>query len=74
MSLISLISLCLLLVLGQGTYAELKSVDVGDAAEKPGSTEVLPDGSITVIGAGHDIWETQMDLGMSIWMISAVIL
>ena len=51
--------LLLVLVLGHSSYvkADLISIDVGDAANKPGSTEILDDGTITVIGAGHDIWD-----------------
>jgi len=47
-----------ILILGHGTYvqADLGSLDVGDAEDKPGSTEILDDGTIEVIGAGHDIW------------------
>ncbi len=45
-----------LLFLGVYSYA-LESVDIGDAIEKPGSTEILPDGTITIVGAGHDIWD-----------------
>lgn len=46
-----------LLLVGQGVYAQMKSLDIGDAAEKPGSTEILPDGTVTIVGAGHDIWD-----------------
>ena len=58
--LLSLSFLTLALVLGYGSYvqADLISVDVGDAADRPGSTEILDDGTITVIGAGHDLWDS----------------
>ncbi len=45
-----------LLFSGMSSYA-LESLDIGDAVEKPGSTEILPDGTITIVGAGHDIWD-----------------
>jgi len=35
----------------------LESLDIGDAIEKPGSTDILPDGTATIVGAGHDIWD-----------------
>ncbi len=56
---LSLGVLLLVLFLGHSSYvkADLISIDVGDAANKPGSTEILDDGTITVIGAGHDIWD-----------------
>lgn len=41
---------------GTSSYA-LESIDIGDAVEKPGSTEILPDGTVTIVGAGHDIWD-----------------
>jgi regulation of enolase protein 1 (concanavalin A-like superfamily) len=58
--LLSLSILVSILVLGSGTYvqAQLDSVDIGTAADKPGSTEILPDGTVTVVGAGHDVWGT----------------
>jgi hypothetical protein len=58
--LLSLSVLALALVLGYSSYvqADLVSVDVGDAADRPGSTEILDDGTITVIGAGHDLWDS----------------
>lgn len=35
----------------------LTSIDIGTAANKPGSTEIdLATGTCTVIGSGHDIW------------------
>jgi len=46
-----------MLILGSITYA-LDSIDIGDAAEKPGSTEILANGSVTIVGAGHDIWDS----------------
>jgi hypothetical protein len=57
--LLSLSVLVSMLILGHSTcvQADLESLDVGDAANKPGSTEILDDGTITVIGAGHDIWD-----------------
>ena len=58
--LLSLSVLVSVLILGSGTYvqAQLDSVDVGDAADMPGTTEILPDGTVTVVGAGHDVWGT----------------
>ncbi len=58
--LLSLSVLVLVLALGHISYiqAELVSLDVGDAANKPGSTEILDDGTITVIGSGHDLWDS----------------
>lgn len=55
---LSLIVLALTLILGHSAYvqADLVSVDVGDAANKPGSTDISDDGAITVIGAGNDLW------------------
>jgi len=55
---LSLSVLALALVLGHSSYvqADLVSLDVGDAANKPGSTEILDDGTITIIGAGNDLW------------------
>jgi hypothetical protein len=57
---LSLSILVSILVLGSGTYvhAQIDSVDIGDAASKPGSTDMLPDGTFTIVGAGHDVWGT----------------
>ena len=43
-----------MIMLGHSAYglADLESLDVGDAADNPGSTEILADGTINVIGAG----------------------
>jgi len=48
-----------LLILGSSAHvqAQLESIDIGTAADKPGTTEILPDGTITVLGAGHDVWD-----------------
>jgi len=58
--LLSLSVLVSILVLGSGTYvqARLDSVDIGTAEQTPGSTEMLPDGTFTIVGAGHDVWGT----------------
>jgi len=45
-----------MLILGSVSYA-LESLDIGDAAEKPGTTEISPNGTITIVGSGHDIWD-----------------
>lgn len=47
-----------MLFLGMSSYA-LESLDIGDAVEKPGSTEIMPDGAVTIVGAGHDIWDNE---------------
>lgn len=41
-----------------GSAWAIDSKDIGDAANKPGSTEILPDGTVTIVGSGHDIWDT----------------
>ncbi len=48
-----------MLILGTGAHvqAQLDSIDIGTAADKPGTTSLLPDGTFTVIGAGHDVWD-----------------
>ncbi|MFC1719479.1 hypothetical protein ACFL6S_37865, partial [Candidatus Poribacteria bacterium] len=38
------------------TQTQLESLDIGDAANNPGTTEILIDGTVTIMGAGHDIW------------------
>jgi len=53
---ISLSSFFMFALLCSFSYA-LESLDIGDAAEIPGSTTILPDGSVTIVGAGHDIWD-----------------
>ena len=45
-----------MLFLGTISYA-LESLDIGDAADKPDSTDTFPDGTATIVGAGHDIWD-----------------
>jgi len=45
-----------MMIFGTVSYA-LESIDIGDAAEKPGSTEILSNGTITIVGSGHDIWD-----------------
>ncbi|MBC8461642.1 MAG: hypothetical protein H8D67_27020, partial [Deltaproteobacteria bacterium] len=56
----SLSVLVAMLLAGQGAYAQvelLTSIDIGTAANNPGSTEIdLATGTSTVIGSGHDIW------------------
>ena len=56
----SLSVLVAMLLAGPLAYAQvgpLTSIDVGTAANKPGSTEIdLATGVCTVIGSGHDIW------------------
>ena len=37
--------------------AELESIDIGDAANTPGSTK-LENGKYTITGSGNDIWGT----------------
>ncbi len=37
-------------------HAQLESIDIGDAMNNQGATGILPDGTFTVVGAGHDIW------------------
>ena len=52
----SLTILISLLLVGYMTYAqELESIDIGDAANAPGSTEI-ENGTYTIEGSGHDIW------------------
>jgi len=43
------------LSLGQFAYAQLESLDIGDAANTPGSTE-SKNGTYTIVGSGSDIW------------------
>jgi len=45
------------LFVGQIAHAQLESVDIGDAAKNPGSTE-FKNGTYTIKGSGHDIWDT----------------
>jgi len=56
---VAFLSLSILLLMGYSMYvhAQLESLDIGDAADNPGSTEILPDGTVTIVGAGHDIWD-----------------
>jgi len=50
--------LILMLLVGSIAYAaELESMDIGDAADNPGSTEIS-DGTYTMKGSGNDIWGT----------------
>ena len=55
---LSLSILASMLILGHSVYAQLESIDIGTAADNPGSTEILSDGTCTMVGAGHDIWGT----------------
>ena len=56
--LLSLSILVLTFVVGYGAYAQgLESIDIGAAADNPGSTEVAG-GVYTVNGSGSDIWES----------------
>ena len=52
-----LIVFVFMLLMGSIGYA-LDSLDIGDAAEKPGSTAILPDGTVTIVGGGNDIWDS----------------
>jgi hypothetical protein len=52
------VSILLLVVHAMCVQAQLESLDIGTAADNPGSTEILPDGTCTIVGAGHDIWGT----------------
>lgn len=52
-----LVSTIVLAVLSTNTLtAQLESIDIGDAANNPGSTE-LKDGKYILVGSGHDIWD-----------------
>ena len=56
--LLSLSILVLTFAAGYGTYAqELESIDIGDAADNAGSTEIAG-GVYTISGSGSDIWES----------------
>jgi hypothetical protein len=56
--LLSLSILVLTFVVGYGAYAQgLESIDIGDAADNPGSTEIAG-GVYTINGSGSDIWES----------------
>jgi regulation of enolase protein 1 (concanavalin A-like superfamily) len=44
-------------LLGYMAYAQLESIDIGDAADTPGSTQI-ENGTYTIKGDGHDIWDT----------------
>lgn len=44
------------LFVGQVAHAQLESIDIGDAAKTPGSTE-FKNGTYTIKGSGHDIWD-----------------
>jgi len=47
-----------LFMLSLGTIGySLESLDIGDAANMPGSTDILSNDTITIVGAGHDIWD-----------------
>jgi len=48
-------SVLAMLYLVQLSYAQLESLDIGDAANIPGSTE-SKNGTYTITGAGSDIW------------------
>ncbi|HIE29756.1 TPA: DUF1349 domain-containing protein [Candidatus Poribacteria bacterium] len=43
-------------LVGYTAYAQLESMDIGDAADNPGSTEIS-DGTYTIKGSGSDIWD-----------------
>jgi len=45
-----------MLLVGSIVFAELESIDIGDAKDNPGATEIS-DGKYTIKGSGHDIWE-----------------
>jgi len=53
--LISFGILLLMLYLELFAYAEMASLDIGDAENSPGSTE-FKNGTYTIIGSGSDIW------------------
>ena len=44
------------LLVGAIAYAQLESIDIGDANDNPGSTEI-EDGRYTISGSGNDIWD-----------------
>ncbi len=45
-----------MLIVGYGAYAQqLESIDIGDAADNPGSTDIS-NGTYTIVGSGNDIW------------------
>ena len=69
---LSLSVLASMLILGLSTYvqADLESIDVGDAANMPGSTEISDDGTITVVGAGNDLWNVRsVDSGRRVALV-----
>jgi len=41
--------------LGQSAYAQLESLDIGDAGNTPGSTDIKKE-TYTIVGSGSDIW------------------
>jgi len=41
---------------GYMAYAQLESIDIGDATNNPGTTEIK-DGTYTISGSGSDIWD-----------------
>jgi len=45
-----------LMSFGQFAYGQLESLDIGDAANIPGSTD-FKDGTYTIVGSGGDIWD-----------------
>lgn len=46
----------IILVMVQIACAQLDSTDIGDAVNKPGSTDI-ENGTYTIEGSGHDIWD-----------------
>lgn len=49
------LSILSMLYLAQFSYAQLESLDIGDAANTPGSTD-FNNGTYTIVGSGSDIW------------------
>ena len=45
-----------MLLVGAVAYAQLESLDIGDAANLPGSTQIEGN-KITIKASGHDIWD-----------------
>jgi len=50
------IIILILFVVHVAYAADLESVDIGDAKNNPGSTKIK-NGTYTIVGSGHDIWE-----------------
>ncbi|HGE70084.1 TPA: DUF1349 domain-containing protein [Candidatus Poribacteria bacterium] len=55
--LLTFVFLLSLISLDQLVYAQLVSIDIGDAANNPGSTK-FEKGTYTIIGSGSDIWDS----------------